>query len=282
MNDSPKLAIFDLDGTIALNGVVTEAAMEGLKHLHDIGCITTLSTGRGYLRLKEILGSDFGNIISPQAIIILEHGTKLVDYDGKVVFGEFLSAEEIDHVIDFVRANSELFKLAWFNPEDVNRKVQLWCADERDVDPENEKRGNYAEIFTSSLGELKERVLKEHLTSVTFRLHDHIKVENLKLSFTRTETNVIFQDGNMEFIRNKLNKGLAVLEAAKKLGVSKTDLLVAGNAINDVEMLDIGARLSILVGLDNTRSTILSYLSNPHDVVTLDSPDALGKYLKQL
>lgn len=278
----PKLAIFDLDGTIATHGVVAPTVLEGLKHLRQAGCITTLSTGRGYVRLKQLLGDVFEEVISPDALIILEHGTKLVDRAGTTIFGEFLSADEIDHVIDFVRANIELFRIAWFNPADVSRKISVWCPDEQEVDEEIEKRGSYAEVFTGSLEELKQALLREQLTSVTFKLRDHIQVHNLKLSFTRTETNVIFQDGNMEFLRNNINKGLAVLEAAHKLDVAKDDLLLAGNAINDVEMLDLDVGRSLLIDAAGKNSPILQYLSSPENVTVLSSPDALGTYLQQL
>jgi len=278
---TPKLALFDFDGTIATKGVVSPSVLAGLRHLRDNGCITTISTGRGYVRLKEVLGETFDEVVAPDAILILEHGSKLVDAQGNIIFGEFLSPEEIDHIIDFVRANIELFRLAWFNPEDVNRKIPLWCADEQDVDAEIAARGHYAEVFTGSLEELHQALCQERLTNVTFKLRNYVRVENLKLSFTRTATNVIFQDGNMEFLRANINKGLAVLKVLHELQIAKEDTLLAGNAINDVEMLDIGAGTAILVGPEAQRSQILPYLSDPTALVTVDSPDQLGDYLQQ-
>jgi hydroxymethylpyrimidine pyrophosphatase-like HAD family hydrolase len=57
MSYVPKLAIFDVDGTLAERGVVPQSVLEGIKNLHDKGCSTTVSTGRGFVRLKEALGS---------------------------------------------------------------------------------------------------------------------------------------------------------------------------------------------------------------------------------
>jgi hydroxymethylpyrimidine pyrophosphatase-like HAD family hydrolase len=198
MIGEPKLAIFDLDGTIAEHSIINPSVIKGIKYLHKQGCISTLSMGRGYVRLKELLGPHFDEIISPNAIIILEHGTKLVDKHGNIVFGEFLLPEEIEHIVEFVRVNSALFKLASFNPIDVTRKIPVWCADERDVEAQIRQRGHYADIFTASIGELREILLKERLTNISFKLKDYIKVENLKLAFTRTQTNIIFQDGYMD------------------------------------------------------------------------------------
>ena len=282
MVNTPRLAIFDVDGTIATREVVPPNVLAGMKHLHARGCLTTVSTGRGYVRLKGMLGDDFDTVISPEALLILEHGTKITNRDGQVVFGEFFTANEIDHVVDFARANIGLFKLIWFNPEDVRQKAQVWCQDERDLEDEIKKRGHYANVFTSPLGALKELLLQQHLTNITLKLQDYVKVENLKLAFTRTETNVIFQDGNMEFIKNNMNKGLAVRYVARELKVQPADILTAGNAINDIEMLDAGSGTTVLVGNSETRETILSYLSNPHEVITVDSPADLGQLLATL
>jgi len=282
MNVKPKLAIFDVDGTIADRGNIPPEIVSGIKHLHSLGCITTVSTGRGFIRLKETLGEDFDTIISPEALLILEHGTKIVDRSGETVFGEFFSKSEIEHIIDFARANIELFKLVWYNPLDVSRKVEVCCLDEKDIDAEIKKRSHYARVFVSSLGELKELMLKEKLTNVTLKLKDYVKVENLKLAFTRTDTNVIFQDGNMEFIKNNINKGLSVRNVARQLHIEPEQMLIAGNAINDVEMLDAGSGLTILVGDKTTRDVILSYLSNPSQVVAVQTPAALGEFLAKL
>jgi len=282
MSIKTKLALFDIDGTIAEKGIVPKSVIEGIEHLHKKGYITTVSTGRGYTRLKEALGEAFDTVISPEALIIVEHGTKIVDREGKIHFGEYFNDREIDHITDFTRSNIDLFRLAWFNPSDVSRKVQVWVADERHVQEETEKRGHYADVFTSSIGELEERLLNEKLTNVTLRLKDFIKVENLKLAFTRTDTNVIFQDSNMEFVKNNTNKGIAVNYVSRHLKVPKESLLIAGNAINDVEMLDIGAGIVVLVGPEKTRSEILPYLSQPESVHTVDSPLEFGRFLKTL
>jgi HAD superfamily hydrolase (TIGR01484 family) len=280
MSKSPRLAVFDIDGTLAHKGVIPPSVIDGIKHLHNLGCITTLSTGRGYVRLKEMLGDNFAKIVSPNALIILEHGTKIVYPSGEIVFGEFF--RELDHVIDFARANLDLYKLVWFNPIDVTQKVQIWCINEEDLQAEVKKRGHYANVFYCSIGEFEDILLQQRLTNVTLKLKDYVKVENLKLAFTRTDTNVIFQDGNMEFIKNNINKGISVDYVAKKLNIEPKDLLIAGNAINDVEMLDIDSGFTILVSTEPVRSDILAYLSSPERVINVESPHDLGKYLSSM
>ncbi|HET9174579.1 MAG TPA: HAD family hydrolase [Candidatus Saccharimonadales bacterium] len=280
MNKTSRLAVFDVDGTIADKGVVPASVLEGIKNLRSKGYITTVSTGRGYVPLKEMLGDAFKDIISSDALLILEHGTKIVNFEGEVIFGEFFNQRELAHIVDFTRANIDLYKLAWFNPTDVSQKVQVWCINQEDIDEEIKKRGHYANVFHTSIGEFEDILLEQHVTNVTLKLKDYVKVENLKLAFTRTDTNVIFQDGNMEFVKSNINKGLAVEYVAKQLNVDSENILVAGNAINDIEMLDIDSGLTLLVSIEPVRSDILSYLSNRERVVNVDSPHELGEYLK--
>lgn len=274
------LAVFDVDGTIADKGVVPDSVLKGIKNLRSKGYITTVSTGRGFIRLKEMLGDKFSDVISSDALLILEHGTKIVNSKGEVVFGEFFNAMELDHVVDFTRANIDLYKLVWFNPVDVSQKVQVWCINQEDIDDEIKKRGHYADVFHCSIGEFRDVLLEHRVTNVTLKLKNYVKVENLKLAFTRTDTNVIFQDGNMEFVKSNINKGLAVEYVAKQLNIDSENILVAGNAINDIEMLGIDAGLTLLVSTEPIRSDILSYLSSPEKVVNVDSPRELGEYLK--
>ena len=282
MIKTPKLAIFDVDGTIATKAIVPEEILDGIRHLHSRGCMTTISTGRGYIRLKDSLGEKFNEIVSDDALIIIEHGTKIVNKTGEIIFGEYLSEEEKKHIIDFARINIELFKVIWYNPADVSKKVQIWVADERYVQSETEYRGHYANLFTSPIGVLEQQLLENNITNVTLRFKEHVKVENLKLAFTKTDTSIIFQDGNMEFVKNNINKGISVLYLAKKLAVSSEDMLIPGNAINDIEMLDLGTGISVLVGPKEERTTIESYLSDPGSLVKIDSPVELGKYLQTL
>lgn len=279
---TPKLAVFDVDGTIAVHGKLPDSVLMGLRRLHKQGCLTTVSTGRGYVRLRETLGDIFDTVISPEALLIVEHGTKIVDSHGQTIFGADFNEQEIEHIVDFTRANIGLVKLVWFNPTDVTAKVPVWCADEQDIQAETEKRGHYADIFSSPLSDLQNLMLQHRPTNVTLKLKDYVKVENLKLAFTRTETNVIFQDGNMEFVKNNTNKALAIGYVMGRLGIDAQDLLVAGNAINDVEMLDVDCGFTLLVGPDDMRRTIRSYLSKTSGIVEFETPSDLGTYLAAL
>lgn len=275
-----KLAVFDVDGTIAQKGVVPQEVFVGLKNLREKGAITTVSTGRGYTRLRQLLGNDFDNVISKDALLITEHGTRIVDYDGKDVFVAEFSPEEIEHVTDFLRANIDIANTVWFNPG-VPSRPQFWTFDPRQFEIESVERGSYGDVSTGSITELHNRLLAGVISSVGVKLKPFVGVENLKLHFTRTNTDVIFQDGNMEFIKNNVNKAIALRYLLRHFDLDDDSLLVAGNAINDAEMLDGYAKMRILVG-GTESDTVLGYLSDPDTVARVESPVALGRLLQAL
>jgi HAD superfamily hydrolase (TIGR01484 family) len=282
MASIPKLAIFDIDGTIAQHQIIPDSVLIGLAHLQDLDCITTISSGRSFNRVKHLFGNKYDQIISPKALLIVEHGTKIVDRSGRTIFGEYFSEQEKEHIIDFTRANVDICLFAAFDYENGNERTQIYCFYEEDVARIRLDRGHYADVTYASMGELKAIIMDQPITNISIRLKEHVVVQNLKLALTRSATTIIFQDGWMEFIKNNINKGLAVLYLEKKLSLTHDDLLLAGNAINDVEMLDISAARGIIVGSSEQRQEILQYLHAPDTIIGVDSPGELGHYLQTI
>jgi len=279
---SRKLAVFDIDGTIAQKGVVDPAALKGIKHLQTIGYSTTLSTGRSYNSMKYAMGKLFDEIVSDDALIILEQGTRICDKKGNTFFAEYLGPEEIGHIIDFMRTNNGLVHFAWFNPDESERPQLLWSDEPAKSEAEMERRKDFAEATSGPLAEFKELLLGEKLTQIECRLPSHIFVQNLRIGLHNVPLNIILQDKNMTFIKNNTNKGLSVLYLMKHMGIDYEDVLVAGNAVNDLEMLDLGVGKRILVGPKDERDTVLGYMSETAEVVQLPSPAHLGLYLQKL
>jgi hydroxymethylpyrimidine pyrophosphatase-like HAD family hydrolase len=86
----------------------------------------------------------------------------------------------------------------------------------------------------------------------------------------------------MEFIRSSVDKAIAVAYLLKEYGLEESSLLLAGNAINDVEMLNVEANKRILVGSGDLSDTVLSYLDKQEEVIRLNTPSDLGNYLGSL
>ena len=277
-----KLAIFDIDGTIASHGSVSDSVIKGLSHLHDLGYLTTVSTGRGYLRAKALLGKDFDSIVSAESLVIVEHGTKIVDRNGVVVKADYLTETELDQVVEFISANIGIVKLVIFNSPDPTKRIQVWCSNAGDIEEETKYRHEHSDVFYSSIEDLKKRLKEEQRSNISAKLKSYITVENLKLHFSHEEIDVIFQDGMMEFIGNVADKATAIAYLESHHNTDVANILLAGNAINDVDMLNLSAHTRILVGEGEQSDKVLGFISSPGKIIRVNSPEDLGQFLQNV
>jgi len=284
MNKSTKLAIFDIDGTIADNKILPASIIGGMRHLRSQGYHTSVATGRGLWTMRKVLGKYYDDIISESAFLVLEHGAKVVDRDGNVVFMEEFGPDELEHAHDFLRSNIEMFSECWYNSPDPTVKLQYWVHNPQDIDRVHKKYPpTHIYAFSSSLGELKERFKAQPISNIEVRTKPHVVPGNLKLRLTRTNMDINFNTaGIMGMFMNNTNKGLAVRYVVDKLGIDMKNVIVAANGINDVEMLDLDVGTRILVGPQKDRDEIKGYLSSVDEIVEVETPAALGDYLQKL
>jgi HAD superfamily hydrolase (TIGR01484 family) len=281
----PQMAVFDIDGTITSphSATIPQEVLDGFAHLRQNGVITTICTGRPYVRMKEALGEYFDHIIDDKALISVEHGAKIVDKWGKVIVESEFHNADIDKLIEFTGLNIDMVQFLAYNPADLSHKTQIWCPEPADVPRVQEARGWYADAFGGSLVDVKERLYNEPISNVTLKLKDFIHVENLKLEFTGGSIKAVFQDGALEYMKSKVNKARAITYMCKHFGIYEHNILVAGNAINDVNMLNMEAGHRILVGPEGPeRETILGYLYGHEYIKYMNSPEDLGRYLQSL
>lgn len=281
----PQMAVFDIDGTITAphSSSIPEEVLNGLEHLRKNGVITTISTGRPYVRMKETLGENFDKIIDDKALISVEHGSKIVNKWGEVVVESEFSPKDIDKLTEFTGLNIDMVQFMAFYPADLSRKAQIWCPEPADVDKVREERGHYADIYSASLIDVKEHLNRQPICSVSIKLKSFIHVENLKLEFTGGSIKAIFQDGALDYMKSKVTKARAISYMCKYFGIYERNILVAGNAMNDVDMLNMETKYRILVGPEGKeRDTILGYVYAPSLLTYVDTPEDLGKFLQSL
>lgn len=281
----PQLAVFDIDGTITHphSTVVHQAVLEGFSHLKSKGVITTICTGRPYVRMKEALGDNFDAIIDDEALIAVEHGAKIVTKDGTVVMESEFTNADIDKLIEFTGLNIDMVQFLAFNPADLSHKTQIWCPEPDDVEPLKQERSWYADVFSGSLIDVRDQLYAQPVSNVTLKLKKHIHVENLKLEFTGGSIKAVFQDGALEYMKTEVSKARAIRYMCKHFGIYEKHVLVAGNAINDVDMLNMEDGIRILVGKDSPeRDTILGYLYGQEYMTFVDTPEDLGRFLQTL
>lgn len=281
----PQMAVFDIDGTITEvhSTTIPQEVLDGFAHLRERGVITTICTGRPYVRMKEALGEYFDHIIDDKALISVEHGAKIVDKWGKVIVESEFSDSDVDKMIEFTGLNIDMVEFLAYNPPDLSRKTQIWCPEPTDVPKTQEARGWYADVFGGSLIDVRQRLYDESISNVTLKLKSFIHVENLKLEFTGGSIKAVFQDGALEYMKSKVNKARAISYMCKYFGMYERNILVAGNAINDVDMLNMEAGHRVLVGPEGPeRETILGYLYGHEYIKYMNSPQDLGRYLQGL
>lgn len=276
-----KIAIFDIDGTIAEKSVIPDSILLGFRNIQESGYITTLSTGRAYQRLRDAFTNEFETLVSPDALIIVEHGTKIVRRNGEVVWADYFTKKEADHFVDFIKANADMIQFASYAPSDPLDRMQIWVKDSERLENTAKER-SYADVFHCSYEELKKRIGMDSISHFVARLQDYIVVENLKLRFTRSDMDLILMDGYMQFIGNLSDKAKAIKYLENHYTVPVANMLIAGNGVNDVDMLNLDAGHRILVGESNTTPMVLAQLQSQTKVVRVASPHALGEYLQQL
>lgn len=281
----PQMAVFDIDGTITEphSKTIPEEIIKGFEHLRRHGVITTISTGRPYVKMKEALGEHFEHIIDDKALISVEHGAKIVDKWGKVIVESEFSEKDIEKLTEFTGLNIDMVQFLAFYPADLSRKAQIWCPEPADVESTREQRGYYADVYSGSLIDVREHLNMQPISSVFIKLKSFIHVENLKIEFTGGSIKAIFQDGALEYMKSKVTKARAISYMCKYFGIYERNVLVAGNAINDVDMLNMETKYRILVGPDSKeRETILGYVYARDLLTYVDTPDDLGRFLQTL
>ena len=281
----PQMAVFDIDGTITAphSSSIPDEVIKGFEHLRQHGVITTISTGRPYVRMKEALGEHFDNIIDDKALISVEHGAKIVDKWGNVVVESEFTDKDIDKLTEFTGLNIDMVQFMAFYPADLSRKAQIWCPEPSDVEKVREVRGHYADVYAGSLIDVRENLKNQPISSVSIKLKSFIHVENLKIEFTGGSIKAVFQDGALDYMKSKVSKARAISYMCKYFGIYEHNILVAGNAMNDVAMLNMETKYRVLVGPEGKeRETILGYVYAPDLLTYLDTPDDLGRFLQSL
>ena len=281
----PQLAVFDIDGTITSphSTSIPQEVIDGFRHLRQNGVITTICTGRPFVRMKEALGEYYDDIIDDKALISVEHGAKIVDKWGKVIVESEFTDKDIDKLIEFTGLNIDMVQFLAYNPADLATKTQIWSPEPADVARLQDQRSWYADVFGGSLVDVKDKLYATAVSNVTLKLKDFIHVENLKLEFTGGSIKAVFQDGALEYMKSKVSKARAITYMCKYFGIYEHNVLVAGNAMNDVNMLNIEAKYRILVGPEGPeRDTILGYLYGKDLITYMDTPEDLGRFLQTL
>jgi HAD superfamily hydrolase (TIGR01484 family) len=266
-----SIGIVDINGTIHTNQEgVSKSVVESFKYLWTKGITTTIVTGRGFRRSRELLGESGDKIITRIMPISVENGGRLITQEGKNIKYYPLTPSEIKSILDVVQTQTDKIDFIGYYPQNPNDKAVVWS---QNCDPTNEfskRHGNFFEITKLTLPELTQRIEQDKPCMLIVKLNTP-KIKDLFYG-----TNMVVNETELNFLSAGINKGTGVKDISELMDVPLSRVFVAGNDHNDYPMMRLDVGKKFFVG-DNTEG-----LKNIADIVNLCTPNDLGNYLFQM
>jgi len=270
-----KLALFDLDGTIRTkeDGVPIEVK-SGITHLWQDDVTTTVMTGRGYARLREMLKSSYNDVISQSPItpLGLETGARIADRNGKKNLKYYpLPVSEIQQTLETIVQNTSDVKLLAYYPERIDRRAVLWTPNSDKAQLLQEKYGHFADINTDTPSALEKLMFEDKPCMIAIQP----ETSGLLEAFPKG-LNAVTNEGFINVNPVGIGKDTGTKDIAEILGVELSQVMVAGNDQNDVPFMNSGAGRKLWVG-----ERVAGVLTIP-DIIEVASPQELGTYLSTI
>lgn len=267
--DKISIGIFDINGTIQDREGVPKQVTEGFDAMARAGLRTTIATGRGVTRAKELLGDTLAAVVSPDMPISVENGGRLASLDGENRIFHRMSADVRKSTLDVLASEQDDIEFVAYYPRDNSRGISLWTPGGKVPTSFAERHGSFGELHTDTVLALARRIEEDEACMLI------VKPRDISLADAFSGANVEINEGELNILNDGVNKGQGVLDIAEYAGVSLDQVMVAGNDYNDVSMLDLPVGKKFFVG-DNEVS-----LQDDH-VIRIATPALLGDYLKEL
>lgn len=258
----PQLIVTDIDGVIAIDGKLDPTVKGALKWLRTHGVLYTVATGRGYYRFRDCVPK----ALAPTFPLILENGGRICEPDGTPLRVQPIA----QHTIPLLRKNMgrKFVRGVDFFQMDDNRYVVLehpglQTSPGKAFLPERlvAARYNTVDAFFAHLRTAR-------CCKLTYFTHD-----GKHLRFPK-QVNSSRNENYDTVMRRRVSKGTALRFLCREHGLSLTNVLIAGNDYNDLELFKLPARWRIAVGDDCPELVKLATDWVPN-------PQALGQYLAQ-
>lgn len=264
-----RLGLFDVDGTIRSQGTISPEIERGFRNLWETEqAITTVITGRGYIRLREMLGDKWQKIISTELPVALENAGRIATQAGENIRYYPLNQNEIISTLQIVsNSPSEVLFVAHF-PERVEQKPVLWTPDRKEAEKFQEQYGHFADITTSPLSDLEKRIRQDNPCMIM------VKPRSPEFKNEFKNANAVFNEGEINIMTSGVNKGKGVEDISSIMDIPLIDFMVAGNDDNDIPMFDLPIGVKIVVG-DRLKDRLVS----EKNIIFIPTTEELGKYL---
>lgn len=264
-----RLGLFDVDGTIRSRGKISPEIERGFRNLWETEQVsTTVVTGRGYVRLREILGNKWQNIISAGLPVALENAGRITTQTGENIRYYPLSTNEIVSTLQIInRSPSEVLFVAHF-PELVEQKPVIWTPDSKEAEKFNAQYGHFADITTSPLSDLEKRIRGDNPCMIM------VKPRSPEFKSEFKNANAVFNEGEINIMTIGVHKGKGVEDISSIADVPLINCMIAGNDDNDISMFYLPIGVKIVVG-DRLKDRLVS----EKNIAFIPTPEELGNYL---
>jgi Cof subfamily protein (haloacid dehalogenase superfamily) len=223
-----KLIATDMDGTL-LNEKkeLPEKTFEMIERLHEKGITFAVASGRQYLSLQRLCDE-----MKDDIVIIAENGGIILDR-GKVIFADVMKPENIIEIVEAVSKIPGLkmticgLKSAYMFEDNIISELPMALVD------------SYFPIRTiiKSLDDLPidEEVVKFAVFDVRSNASKNIyeKLKHLEHKYQFAVSGAEWTD----IMNVGINKGVAIQKLQEKLGATREETMVFGDALNDYEMM---------------------------------------------
>lgn len=260
------IAFFDIEGTIAHPAGIPKEVTDGLSNLHALGTKTTVISGTGFIRVKELLGVNFSSVVSHGIPIGVENGGRIVADKGKTIISNKFTLPQLKNITILLSKYKIPFVVYY---RDYPNKAVIWTFDKKLLEKLINLYSYFAEIKFGDFNAFLDQLEEDRPTEVIFPLN------NKKIDFNY----------DMEFSVNGdfahltavgIDKESAIKSILSLLKIPPDRILIAGNYDNDLPMYNISAQYKLFVGPKSKK------MKKFKDIIYCDSIEDLGIFLSNI
>ena len=239
-----KTFFVDIDGVIYKNGKVNKDVIDLIDNSDNR---LAFCTGRGYTRCLDIVG-DF---LKKDSILIVENGSKIVDYTGNIIYSKNISSKtkEVLKDIDYNQIESIIY-----NSNDSNNYISF------SKTPLKHIVKNYNKFL-----DFYDEMLHQHFTQITVKFENDI-YKNYFVDYLNSKNINVKKSEDYTIINEKnVSKKSGINEYIKKYRIEVSDTIVIGNDYNDIEMFKMNCGHKIAVKDEYTPESLLELATDITD-----------------
>lgn len=260
-----RLVAIDIDGTLVdHNKSISDRTVETIKKVMDMGVKVTLSTGRPIMGVRKFI-----KLLGLEVPVITYNGAAVVDSKSEEVLFSRNLPEEDARIILEMGLERDVTMCIWSGNRLYGNKLDFRIN-------EYKKLSGIEPVQTTDFEPLIARGIPKILWTDdkerSARWRDDFSKVELKET-TCCASNAYFT----EFFNVNVSKGIALSKVAEQLGVSLSETIAFGDAMNDLPMLEAAGMGVAMGNADERVKAVADYvtLTNDEDGVA----DALEKLI---